>query len=96
MNKLDENRIENFIVENKDKFSDDDLKNNHEEKFLFRLKLKVREYINILPYLIKVLVLTIIIFVASIIIWNNYLRKDRDVVNLKQKIVNIISLKNNK
>ena len=93
MKKLDENKIENFIIENKNKFSDDIPPNDHEEKFLFRLKLKVRKYINILPYLIKVLIATIIIFIASIIIWNNYLRKDRNVVNLKQKIINTISLK---
>ena len=48
---------------------------------------------SILPYLIRVAIVTVIIFVASIIIWNNYIRKDRHEVTLKEKIVNVFTTK---
>lgn len=42
---------------------------------------------------LKVAIVTVIIFIASIIIWNNYIRKDRHEITLKEKIINIVSLK---
>jgi hypothetical protein len=45
---------------------------------------------NIVPYLIRLAVATVIIFIASIIIWNNYIRKDRNEVILGAKISMVI------
>lgn len=89
MGELDENNVEDFILENKEKFNDYPLPENHFDKFLFKLQCKVKHIVSIVPYLIKVAIVTIIIFIASIIIWNNYIRKDRHEITLKHKIINI-------
>ena len=88
--KLDENTIEKFIRENKDKFGVYRLPDNHLEKFLFKLNYRLRHIISIVPYLIRVSIATIIIFLASILIWNNYIRKDRHEVTLRNKISLVI------
>jgi hypothetical protein len=90
MMKLDENTIEKFIRENKDKFGVYRLPDNHLEKFLFKLNYRLRHIISIVPYLIRVSIATIIIFLASILIWNNYIRKDRHEVTLRNKISLVI------
>jgi hypothetical protein len=51
---------------------------NHEERFLAKLHSRFKEYINLTPYLVKVAIVTIIVFVSSIIIWNNFIRKDKN------------------
>jgi hypothetical protein len=90
MMKLDEDTIEKFIRENKDKFGVYRLPDNHLEKFLFKLNYRLRHIISIVPYLIRVAIATIIIFLASILIWNNYIRKDRHEVTLRNKISLVI------
>lgn len=84
--KLTEDNIEEFIRKNKDKFDRYYADNQHEERFLQKLSRRFKKFISIVPYLIRVLIMTIIIFTASIIIWNNYIRKDRHEISLKQKI----------
>lgn len=88
------NNIETFIRENRDKFETNSINNLHEQKFLIKLANKFKKFINIAPYLLKVFIVTIIIFIVSIWIWNSYIRKDRNEITLKQKIVNIITIKN--
>jgi hypothetical protein len=88
---LNEDTIEKFIRENKDKFSVYRPPDSHLEIFLFKINNRIRHIINIIPYLIRVAVATVIIFVASIIIWNNYIRKDRHEVTLRNKISLIIT-----
>ena len=90
MVKLNEDTIEKFIRENKDKFGIYRPPDSHLEKFLFKLNYKVRHKISIVPYLIRVTIATIIIFLASILIWNNYIRKDRNEVTLRNKISLVI------
>jgi hypothetical protein len=90
MVKLNEDTIEKFIRENKDKFGIYRPPDSHLEKFLFKLNYKVRHIISIVPYLIRVTIATIIIFLASILIWNNYIRKDRNEVTLRNKISLVI------
>ena len=87
---LNEDTIEKFIRENKDKFSVYHLPDSHMEKFLFKLNYRIRHIINIVPYLIRVAVATVVIFLASILIWNNYIRKDRHMVTLRNKITLVI------
>jgi hypothetical protein len=87
---LNEDTIEKFIRKNKDKFSVYRLPDSHLEKFLFKLNYRIRHIISIVPYLFRVAVATVIIFLASILIWNNYIRKDRHVVTLRTKIILVI------
>jgi hypothetical protein len=86
----DEDFIEKFIKENKDKFTVYNPPGSHRQKFLLRLNLRFRHVISIVPHLAKVAIITIIIFIASVIVWNNYIRWDRDYVPLKYKIYGLI------
>lgn len=91
---LTEDNIEEFIRKNKDKFDGYYVDNHHEERFLQKLSRRFKKFISIVPYLIRVLIMTIIIFFASVIIWNNYIRKDRHEITLKEKLINVITIKN--
>jgi len=91
MEMLNEDTIENFILENKDKFSVYHPTDSHLGKFLFKINYRIRHIISIVPYLIRVAIATVIIFVASIIIWNNNIRKDRSAITLKNKISLVIN-----
>ena len=81
--------LEEMIRKNREMFDNEIPSENHEEKFLFRLKMKFKEWVSIVPHLIKVAIVTVIIFILSITAWNSYIRKDRHEVTLKEKIVNI-------
>ena len=86
MVKYNEDIIEDFIRENKDKFGVYHPPESHFDKFLSKLKLSVDNLVNIVPYLIKVVVITTLIFIASVLIWNNFIRKDREYISLKNKM----------
>jgi hypothetical protein len=90
MVKLTEENIEQFIRDNKDKFSIYHPPENHIDRFFYKLNYGIRHIMNIVPYLIRLAVATVIIFIASIIIWNNYIRKDRNEVTLGAKISMVI------
>jgi hypothetical protein len=85
----DNKSIEKLISENRDKFCVDPL-DNHSERFLFKLNYRIRHFINIVPYLVKVAIATLLIFAASVDVWNSYIRKDRNEISLKDKISLII------
>lgn len=87
---INNENIERFIRENKDKFGVDPPHDNHMEKFLVKLNNKIRDLISIVPYLIRVAIVTVFIFTASIIIWNNYIRRDRNEITLINKITSVI------
>jgi hypothetical protein len=89
--KLKEDALENFIRRNKDKFSVYRPPDNHLEKFLLKINYRIRHLISIVPYLIRLGIATVIIFTASIMIWNNFIRKDRNVISLKNKISLVIN-----
>jgi hypothetical protein len=82
--------IENFIRENRDKFSVYSPPESHLDKFMLKLNLGIKHIISIVPYLIRVAVATLLIFISSIIIWNNYIRKDRHEITLINKISLVI------
>jgi len=86
MTRLNENNIERFIRENKDKFGDYGPAESHLNNFLVKLSTRLKRIISIAPYLLKVAIATILIFVASVVVWNSYIRKDRHQVSLKNKI----------
>jgi len=66
---------------------------HHDQKFLMKLANKFKKLINIVPYLVKVFIVTIIVFVLSVWAWNSWIRKDRHEITLKEKIINIVTLK---
>ena len=86
MIKLNEHNIESFIRENRDKFGVYRPPGRHRDKFYYKLETRVKHYYNIVPYLFKVAVVTLVIFASSVIIWNNYIRKDRHEITLINKI----------
>lgn len=85
-----EDYIEKFIRENRDKFTVYSPPENHMKKFLLMLNLRLWNTINIVPHLWKVAILTILIFLASIFVWNNYIRQDREYMTLRVKFYNMV------
>jgi hypothetical protein len=83
---LDEKDIEEFIRENRDELCCETPRETHDEKFLTKLQLNVRKVISLTPYFVKVAIITIIIFICSMITWYNFLRPDKN----KPVIENII------
>jgi hypothetical protein len=88
---LNEESIESFIRENKDKFNVYRPPDSHLENFLFKMSYRIRHIISIVPYLVRVAVATVLIFITSIIVWNNYIRKDRHEITLRDKITYVIN-----
>ena len=76
-----EKDLEDFIKENKDKFDVYQLNPNHEKKFLLRLKKLIK---TIVPYLIKVGIAVIIVWVISFLSWRLFLKHDRDRMPLRR------------
>jgi len=73
MKNWQEEELENFIRDNKDKFDVYHPDPNHDQHFLNKLINKFKAVINIVPYLVKVGIVTIIIFVLSFLIWRTYI-----------------------
>jgi hypothetical protein len=88
--KYNEESIESFIRLNKEKFGVYHPPDGHMEKFLFKIKYRIRYIINIVPYLIRLGIASILIFTVSIVVWNDYIRKDRHEITLKNKITLVI------
>lgn len=82
--------IEKFIRKNRYKFNREHPPDNHMDKFLSKLNYRIRHIISIVPHLFKVALVTVFVFTASIIFWNNYMRKDRHEVTLRNKISTVI------
>lgn len=78
-NKFTEEELEDFIRKNKDKFEVYPPKENHSDIFLVRLQERLHKiYVSIVPHLIKVAVVTVIVFAISLFVWNGWIRSDRD------------------
>jgi hypothetical protein len=73
MKNLEEEELEKFIRDNKDKFDIYEPESNHNQNFLKKLVIKFKEVINIVPYLVKVGLATILIFILSFLIWRIYI-----------------------
>lgn len=73
MKTLDEEELEKFIRENKDSFDISEPESDHNQHFLNKLLNKFKEVINIVPYLVKVGLATIIVFIISFFIWRTYI-----------------------
>jgi hypothetical protein len=69
---LDERLLRNRLVVSKS----DEPSEKHEEKFLAKLRSRFKEYVSITPHLVKVAIVTVIIFLCSMFIWYSFLRPD--------------------
>ena len=90
MERVAGDKIEDFIRLKRDEFDTEVPDREHAEKFLTRLNRSIREMISIVPYLVRVAVATILIFIASVIVWDNYIRKDRHEISLRQKVTIVV------
>ena len=83
MKNLKEEELEKFIRDNKDKFDRYEPESNHNQHFLKKLINKFKEVINIVPYLVKVGLATILIFILSFLIWRTYICPPLTRISLK-------------
>jgi hypothetical protein len=79
----EEEELEKFIRENKEKFDTYSPEKSHNQLFLTKLFKKFKAVISIVPYLIKVGVATILIFILSFVIWRAYLSPPLTQISLK-------------
>jgi hypothetical protein len=75
--------LEKFIKENKDKFDTNHLNPRHHQLFLAKLIKKFKEVISIVPYLVKVGIATILVFILSFVVWKAYLSPPLTRISLK-------------
>lgn len=73
MNTLEEQDLEKFIRDNKDEFDVYQPDPRHNQNFLRKLVKRFREVISIVPYLVKVGIATILIFILSFFVWKAYI-----------------------
>jgi hypothetical protein len=81
--KWQEEELEKFIRDNKDKFDVYHPDPNHDQHFLNKLLNKFKEVINIVPYLVKVGVVTIFIFIMSFLLWRTFICPPLTRISLK-------------
>src|SRR4030042_7007962 len=83
MKTWEEQELEKFIRDNKDKFDVHQPESNHNQHFLKKLINKFKEVINIVPYLVKVGIATILIFILSFLLWRTYICPPLSRISLK-------------
>src|SRR4030043_274158 len=83
MKNWEEEELEKFIRDNKDKFDIYQPEPNHHQHFLNRLINKFKDVINIVPYLVKVGIATILIFILSFLLWRTYICPPLSRISLK-------------
>jgi saccharopine dehydrogenase-like NADP-dependent oxidoreductase len=83
MKTWDEQELEKFIKENKDKFDIYQPDPDHNQHFLIKLLNKFKEVISIVPYLVKVGIATILIFILSFLVWKAYICPPLTHISLK-------------
>ena len=79
----EEEELEKFIRENKDKFDIYEPESDHNQHFFNKLLNKFKAVINIVPYLLRVGLATIFIFIISFLIWRAYLCPPLTRISLK-------------
>jgi hypothetical protein len=83
MENPEEQELEKFIRENKDKFDIYEPDSDHSEHFLKKLVTKFKQVIDIVPYLVKVGLATILIFILSFLLWKAFISPPLTHVSLK-------------
>jgi hypothetical protein len=81
-----EEDLEKFIKENRELLLKGKPTTGHEIKFMTKLQLRVKSFIDLTPYLVKVAIVTIIVFLCSMFVWYSFMRPDKN----KPIIKNII------
>ena len=71
--KWNEENLEKFIKENKDRFGVFDPAPDHAKNFLEKLYKKFKKIISIVPYLVKTGIVTVLVFITSFLIWKAYI-----------------------
>lgn len=79
----EEEELEKFIRENKEKFDTYTPEKSHNQLFLAKLFKKFKAVISIVPYLIKVGIATILIFILSFVVWKAWLSPPLTQISLK-------------
>ena len=80
---MQEDELEKFIRANKDKFDTENPEPQHNQLFLSKLFRKFKEVISIVPYLVRVGIATILIFILSFAVWRFFLSPPLTRVSLK-------------
>jgi hypothetical protein len=83
MKNLEEEDLEKFIRDNKEKFDIYEPESDHNQHFLKKLIKKFKEVISIVPYLVKAGLATLLIFILSFLVWRNYICPPLTHVSLK-------------
>ena len=83
MENLKEQELEKFIRDNKDKFDINEPNSDHNNHFLKKLVKKFKEVIDIVPYLVKVGLATILIFSLSFLIWRSFICPPLTYISIK-------------
>lgn len=83
MTNREEEELEKFIRNNKDKFEVNHPEPHHEQHFLNKLINKFKKVINIVPYLVKVGVATVLIFILSFLLWRTFICPPLTHISLK-------------
>ena len=83
MKNWEEDELEEFIRDNKDKFDIYQPESNHAQNFLNKLINKFKEVISIVPHLVKVGIATITIFILSFFIWRAFFSPPLTHISLK-------------
>jgi hypothetical protein len=83
MKNWDGEELEKFIRDNKDKFDIYQPDPDHNQQFLRKLINRFKEVINIVPYLVKVGIATILIFILSFLVWKTYICPPLTRISLK-------------
>jgi len=83
MKNWEEQELEKFIRDNKDKFDVYQPDPNHNQHFLNKLINKFKEVISIVPYIVKVGIATILIFILSFLLWRTYICPPLSRISLK-------------
>jgi hypothetical protein len=78
-----EEELERFIRDNKDKFDTYHPESDHKQHFLIKLKNKFKEVISIVPYLVKVGIATLLIFILSFVVWRTHISPPLTRISLK-------------
>jgi len=83
MKNREEEELEKFIRSNKDKFEVYQPEPYHDQHFLNKLINKFKKVINIVPYLVKVGVATLLIFILSFLLWRIFICPPLTRISLK-------------
>lgn len=83
MKNWEENELEKFIRDNKDQFDIYRPGPEHHKHFLNKLVSKFKAVINIVPYLVKVGVVTLLVFILSFFVWRFFICPPLTRISLK-------------